>query len=719
MVEGSAEEDTGIVTEQAPEQEQARPEEEQIDLAPQSRTEILPELESEVPDEPEVAMAAPANPSQQPIVTEELTRKTQYTAGSKSPLLATDKAQKAQDLAGIPTQYHSAVQHLADLAKSGQGRDAFTVYIIRKAPPSYDGYRLRIGENIDEMKPIEAGFIKDAVREFHGGGKYMVSVVSNETGQQVSSFPIDIDQQRNPPLIPDDADQVGGTGRSENGSHGPYAAYGSPMASRYARFGPTQQDPLGSMMATRAGTPPFATLGPQNQDMVASVNAERSNKAEVQKIQSEMQLEEAKAKRDEQQMRLQDMRDRRENRGQEDTQKATEGLRSEMKEMFSGFKEMVTTIMTAQKPDNSGTELLAKAMETSSANSVESMKSMVGILTAIITSQGNKGHNPEMTEALKLAGEANNKVVQMAVQGSGKFDELLKAMFLNKINQGENSMQQWMTLQNSGYERAMDIFKLVQGMQGDDDDAIDPEAGFGANLGNMFLKMVNSAVTGITRMGGDKLANALGGAMTPRQPMQVPTTYTPQPQLPAPQAQEQQTQLPLAEQTGAQTVPQPFEQVFDDAAVVDFPTQPQGEVQPPAASPVTSVPTDVGDRIEGQIIDFPNPQNPEEAQAAEERLSEFVTEAMEMAMDDFQDGRREHSWPEHALGKWNRNFLDQLLRAPDDHGRLQLIRAKCDAGVFGRISQRLMQGGDDVQNFTNALRSLLTAHGRAVQGVAA
>jgi hypothetical protein len=710
-----------------------------------AKAQILPDLESEEPEnndeteqtEDQEMVAKPV--ITEPTVEETSIKKVLYPANQRSPLLTSSSSSnntRSQDFVGVMPQHHNAVTQLAELVKAGAQRNMFDIEVIRKTPATYDGYKMIIGEAIERMKPMELRYIRDAITELHGGGTYAISIISKETGQEVNSIPFEVDINRCPPKIPDNAELVEDSG----GRRRDYDYQG--RGARMGGYRPDSSNPLGNMMAQRqaGGMPGFATLGPQNQDVVASVNAERANKAKILEIQSEMQLKEAEVRKEEAEARYEEQRLARLNRGKEDSNKTAEVMRSEMKDMFNGFKELVLTVMTNKSGKGDDTALLAKAMETSNANTIESMKSMVTLLVSMMNNQGkDTGKSQELAEAIKMTQSANERIVDMALKGNSKFDKLVEGVFLGQMNKTDDNMERMLRLMSMGREQEREAFKLAAQFNGggsDDSDLIDPDAGFTGNLGNMLLRGISSVVGGVARGGFGKIAELVANAGA--QSTYNPTVYQPQAQLPAPPAQ---AQLPAPQPQWQQPQPQ---QQQPQPHWGPPPQQPQPQPQRPdvfpdqseeqnvvneGANPATQS-TLIGERLNDQIVDFPFQEVREQVQqqrqqqqqidpSAEERLREYVTESMEIASEDLVDGRRDHSWSEHALGKWSKPFLDSMLNAPDDHERLKLIQSKCDPETFAKVNNQLMASKENGYTFFVALKALLNGYARAKHGLAA
>ncbi len=100
------------------------------------------------------------------------------------------------------------------------------------------------------------------------------------------------------------------------------------------------------------------------------------------------------------------------------------------------------------------------------------------------------------------------------------------------------------------------------------------------------------------------------------------------------------------------------------------------------------------------------PQLPVASDDAMERLRGFVSEALEIACGDLEDGRAEPEWIDFALAKWPKHFLDALLVAPHDAARIEAIKQCSDPEVFQKLMV-LVSNPMHYQHFMQALIGLM------------
>lgn len=79
------------------------------------------------------------------------------------------------------------------------------------------------------------------------------------------------------------------------------------------------------------------------------------------------------------------------------------------------------------------------------------------------------------------------------------------------------------------------------------------------------------------------------------------------------------------------------------------------------------------------------PEEPDESASKEDRLRFYVTDSIQIAVDDITDKRNEHVWVSDAHSYWGDEFLRQLAAQADDGARYNLIASKCDPAMWQKL----------------------------------
>lgn len=102
-----------------------------------------------------------------------------------------------------------------------------------------------------------------------------------------------------------------------------------------------------------------------------------------------------------------------------------------------------------------------------------------------------------------------------------------------------------------------------------------------------------------------------------------------------------------------------------------------------------------------EVVTITHSEQPvQQADDAEMRLRDKVTEAMEMAIENVNDAIAVHDWPEFAITKWNGAFLQYLRAAPDDQTRFRIIGSRCHPEVFTKLNQTLESSRSEPPQWT-------------------
>ncbi len=213
------------------------------------------------------------------------------------------------------------------------------------------------------------------------------------------------------------------------------------------------------------------------------------------------------------------------------------------------------------------------------------------------------------------------------------------------------------------------------------------------------------------------------GPMPPpvRPPMQQQSLVTPPPM--------QQAPAPVAPQTGQPTEEQRQEAVAQQTEI-DVATALEGEsagvnldgvvnTPPPTPAPVAP-PTQAAQpqaqpaaQPAAQPPAQPRPLTPEE-QDSENRLRDYVSATMSMAITDIVDERLTREWHNDAHENWNGKFKRALLQAPNDDQRVLMIERYCDPAVWARLRELIAANGDELAKFYQGLHALLDLNKAAV-----
>lgn len=575
---------------------------------------------------------------------------------------------------GVPRHQLDALKYFNGLVDDPNAQ-AYRLQVRRLKPNTWNGYKIfRVDALEDLSPPISIEHLRQMVAETHGGGTFQVKAI-NANGQCVRMMEFTIDTTSYAPRVPDNSPFVGSLeGR------GTLVGPGNSLLGGAETVGGSLRAPSLEIQAVQQAK---QVLEVQMQLKQIEKKARDQDKEFKREEERERELEERKAMLPVMQQ-----------------QQQVEALRNEFRTALDGIKDLVRASVDHKKDDKS-IDILLKKMETDAQQNIKSMEiqsqNMTAMFTALAGVMGKKDDKGlDLGTLMQIMNSSNEKMVQMAMQGSSKADRIVEAIITNKLTQPENQLKTAMDFMDRGRSQTMEMMELLQGSEGAGE-VINPEGGFWSNLGNVFVHGVSRLVSGAAAGGGGKLMEALSGMTAkPVTGNVYAPTYEPaalpapaQHQLPAPAAAPAQTvaQAPVVQQPPRAVSP------FYDAEMDD--DQAYGEPRV-AAAPVQQAPA------VAQV-----PAQPVAPVGSDDELTEHVTEAMEQAIRDLDAGRRDPDWPDYALGKWNNSFLVQLAQASDDSARIQLIGTRCDRAVFEQLIQRLRGNTTHVVNFTQGLHVLM------------
>jgi len=565
--------------------------------------------------------------------------------------------QAKPDLSDIPQAYHAAAKLFEQWA--ALPHDGFKLVVVRRRPVVWNGFRLAVGSQIEELDPMPIADLKEAIKELHGGGEYVVRGVT-PAGAIAHQLPIRVDENQHAPKVPPNATRVSSA-------------------------------PISNAQFTQStGAPSFGRIG-FDSELHAANQKEQILLAEARQLKAEATLQKTKRelKRDEEADR--EREERRTMQPAMDIQRQIDSMREDMKDVIRAMQDNLKSVIdtVAHKKDDT-LPLLIESMKASNESANRSAENQIKLLTAVLANNGNKGTSPELLEAIKMSGEAARSSA-MAVADASKQEattmrDLFMAMVTKNLGAPEDKVKTFVDAQNMGWDRAMQVMKMVSPQESDE--VLDPEGGFWGNLGNLFLHGARRFVEGAATK-----APSLLSALKPVPQFEA---YTP-PALPSPQPSPPVTAMaPLPAPVPPAPVQAASEDLADNPFVEGFVEDPQEPQEAPSVSEQSAP------------VPSPAPQETQQDPALDEDLRMHVTEAMRCALEDFNVGRKVHDWADYAADKWHRQFKLRLANAVDDAERIAMIGEKCESAVWTQLSQRLSTGRQDVVYFLNALHMLMS-----------
>jgi hypothetical protein len=595
---------------------------------------------------------------------------------------------------GLARRNMGSAGYLAELVNDVD-RASWMLEIRRVGPAVYDGAQLALG-TIHRCPPLTYQELAERIQDTFGGGDFRC-LVQDDTGVVKHQFPFRIEILSHPPktVIPGSVNT---------------ASVAKPI-------------PL-----SNAATDEEELTKIRNQERIYSAQAqaesrkrelERMRKQEADERRREQDIEERKAQGPIlEAQRIQSDQERKFGEIERKLSDSQHNTNLTMMQMMSTFKDAMTQQASLIK------EALTRKEEPREDKTLPLLIELM------------KSKSSESVEAARIQADSANKFMQMQLElnskSSAKYDTLVNALVTNKLTAPENSVQQALTLIETGRKQTMDMLEFRENMREPDDLEYDSEGGVLGNLGKLIFGMLRGLLKG---GGGTAGLGALLGALNKPDASQVnpadlaklasmlETRATPEMRQ-----QVTQQQLPLPVQQPNIMRQQVQQQQVQPVQPVQMLRIPVPHVRAPAPQPQVNTATNSAP-IEA-IFEDEEPviitQQVEQRQAviiqqpvnndSEERLRVYVSEAMKMAVtEDLTDGRREHEWPEYAAAKWNKAFLDSLVYAKDDSARIDLIKSRCDGLIYESLQAQLLDDKkpDNYQNFITALHNLIAEHAQA------
>ena len=605
---------------------------------------------------------------------------------------------------GVHRRNLSNIQFLNDLVNDPD-KVGFRLEIRRRGPAIWEGSELPAGV-VDRCDPMAYQDVLQRTRELNGGGDYSIMVL-NEEGRSVNQFPFRIDVITDPPKMPRQSISA--------------AQQRSPMSL------------IGGINRT-----PGSTVAVGEEDAVVLIRAEER------RVAAEMALKAKKreAELSERRQRLEDEmeNERRDKIAQQPIQAANaqmSAMERQLIAMQQNFSQMMQQqqqqtqqliLSMTQKPvDNSQTQIM-----------IESMKNNQAMMLAMMNmaQQNAQTKSTEQLAAVNMQALHQKEIMELAVKsasgGNSRYDKLIESMLNQQMNKPQDTVKQALDLIETGRRQTMEMLDMRNEYGSNDEDMdYDPEAGVLGNLGKVAFTLLKQMLKGGGGAAGLAQVLSLLGKSSPEQvstkdlsqlartmemqqkhqpqlqqrpqvqappPLGIPAFGPPsarpvvQPQAPTPVAPPQPRRIML------RSNPDAVEAYVEEALEEETPAAPVAA----AAVPVIPGTTPVAP-----------PSIPVDAQVfVNTRLSSVVTEAMRQAIEDLNEGTREHDWPDFAIAKWPKNFLDAFAQATDDAQRVELIRNVCDptvfAAVYGKFIDPNLAAG--YQAFVEGMRMVVQEH---------
>ncbi|NDQ57321.1 MAG: hypothetical protein GZ088_09650 [Acidipila sp.] len=604
------------------------------------------------------------------------------------------------EASGVARKDLPAVEYMAQVYIDPQCMN-WTVQVDRIGPPKFEGVVMVPGPVEVLSPPLPYPDVMQRVKEIHGGGKYTVRVL-NSDGILMRHFPFNIDTMIHPPILTRNNTTVGY--RTVEGSQ--------------RSVGTSFQNGL--------------TGSPISEEIVKLKEAESLARASKSLKIAEFDAEETMDQLTRRRQLRQEQDEKRAQGNNNNNQQHTEftTFRSELREIQyaadrrmdqiqQNFEKLLLVINQPKKDDTGVMMLFAKMFESMGNNQV-----------AMLTALGNKGNDKsgamELAEIMRMTNTANEKVTQMAMSNSAsmlenfrltatKNDKLLESLIISKMEHPENAVKQALELRESGWKQAMEIMKDVEEMRGGGpEEVINPDNGFFSNLGNVILSTLQGFASSGAKGAGKQIMASLANAMQKPQGQQfsqaelVHAAKVMERQelinqgITVPPMQQQLT-LPMSRppQKPQQRRADPrrlFNYVFEIA-------EEQVAVVPAQTPPMVTEEVEVVQATPESVQTFQPSQQSAEAEVP--ALQEHVSHALEIMIGDLKRGVAEHDWVDYALSKWDEEFLQRIAQAPDDMGRVVLIRDNSDPALFAQVEEILLGNAKAYEKFLLNLQDLV------------
>lgn len=579
-------------------------------------------------------------------------------------------------------------------------KQGYIIEVRRTGPAVWENQHLPAGV-VERLTPMTYNELYRRVLESHGGGEYRVLVL-DENGVMKTQFPFIIDTVMTAPKVklPNTVSMFGTA---------PTGLRPTPINANFA-----------AMNGTAAETDEIAKIRDEERKTVAAHQLIRT-KHELRKTEKQI-MEEERAEQERRERAAQAPVDRIDQRMQQLEMllmKTQDGGSSKTLEMMNqNFQNMMTLMMESNK----------QSREDAQRRSDEQFK----MLTLLFSQKGSG--SSEVAEAAKLAAEANKQMMTMAMEtaksGNQKFEKLFETVMVQKLTQSDNQENKAFEWMERGRRQTLELLEIRERFGDRDEDDWNPEAGVVGNVGRMVFKFLSDAM----KNGGGGLLSQWIAQHTQKPTAQVTNQdllslahNVEQGRIAAPPSMSQlgvnnvpaqpQIQQQYAPVTMAQPIPPAQRPIVTPSPVVP-PVAPPVAINPAPVAPPVVEPVEVYEvQQPAQLVQPPAVAAVEPtAVDALVRLREYVNEALEIACADLEDARREHEWPNFALDKWPMYFLDQLLTAPDDGARVQLIQTHADPELFQRLVTLISAVPNAQHNyamFMLALQNMLMEHRQA------
>ena len=579
-------------------------------------------------------------------------------------------------LAGTHTRFRNSIEQLAQIANSPDAV-MYQLEIKRMGPASWDGEALPTSV-LERVPPMPYPDLYERVRQVHGGGSYRVTVYDNNS-MTVFNFPFTIDTVIDPPKIKI-GNQIVQAGFGNNVNRPGYAG---------------QRPSLSTSPLAAEAEDDLQTLRVEERKLAAQQAVKQKKR--------EMEVQEKRWKEEENQERT---RAEREANSPILAQIGTleRNMQAALMQQQQQFQQMLLALKDSNKGDDKTILLMVESMKMQSQQQQAAMQAsmqMFGTMMQTMT-QVSQTKSSEQAEMVKLQAENNRNMLEMTVKsaqgGNSRYDKLIEAMLQQSLHAKSNSVKEALDLVSLGREQALE---MVERNSPNEDLSYDPKAGVLGNLGKLIFGLLGGLLKGA---GGAQGIGAVLQALGQNNAANV--TQDQLHNLAAVMEKQYATgTLPAGALRGLPPVnnamvpaaaARPASQqpmIFEEEPVQQRPAQAQPVVQTPMVTGTVSSPT-----LQQQV--------PDVQAGASQRLIEVVTEAVELAIEDINNGVRDADWPDFALGKWPKQFLDQICALPDLASRIDLLSKVCDPTVFNQGLYPLLANEQKPENYANFIRAL-------------
>ncbi len=646
---------------------------------------------------------------------------------------------------GIHRRHTSSITYLAELVND-PGATGYRIEIRRNGPATWNGDELPAGV-VDRCDPMLYAEILERTKQLNGGGDYRLYVL-NEEGRSVQQFPFRIDTITDPPKPPR-----------------------STILSSANPGRPGYQP--GFTQPGFAGQPRPLTAAAGEEDEVVKIRAEERKVAaeaslESKKRESELQrrrwnTEEEQERERKDKMALQPVVAMQNQVSVMERQMQTmlQAMQQQAQQSQQQMQQFMMAMM--QKPqDNSSTALIIESMKSTS----QMMMQMMQMQQA--TSQTKQN---DSLEAMRLQAAQQKEIMELAVRsasgGNTRYDKLIESMIHAQVSAPKDNVKNALDLIETGRRQTMEMLEMREQFGPNEDELeYDPENSLLGNFGRIAFAGIKALLKGGGGAAGIAQVMAMLGKSDPAQ-VQTSDLTRLAATLEQQQHAQQQHQLNLQQRKQQLAAPPPLGiPAFGAPSQRPIAMPPQPQQQQAAPRPFAPAPAPAAapaqPKPQARRLVLNNPQNKvlveevmEEVESVQQddglgapeatvpvaapvalppapasapgqvfsnaRLQAVVTEAMRMATEDLTEGVREHEWPDMALAKWPKTFLDEFCKAADDSIRVQLIQRVCDPAVFNEMYQKLVDqtAPTGYTAFVEGLHTVVADHTQSVLPVAA